>query len=296
MLYALTNAELDRLRGRRLVPHFSGAEMLFATYRTDPGVVRKILPNPLDPPRDPLATVFVARYPETNFGCIYNEGALFLHAEHKGEHGLYCLSMPVDDDTALIAGREQLGFPKKMAEIALHRSEDEVVGTVTRKGTEILRIEADLSERAVPSSELERLGQPSKDWNDAPCTRVVSHLFKFFPSPDAAGFDYLPRLIRQVTLLRPREGTRLGTGSVTVTSSSTDPLGEVPVREVVGTFHGVFDNTMLPGRVVRRTWNPFRFARHAFFKTDVAPALLAQSRSRTEANVDDRPERLARRY
>ena len=32
---------------------------------------------------------------------------------------------------------------------------------------------------------------------------------------------------------------------------------------------------MLPGKVVARIWNPLKFARYAFFKTDVVPTLLA---------------------
>ncbi len=54
--------------------------------------------------------------------------------------------MPVTDDTALIAGREVYGFPKQIAErIELSRSASAVVGSVVRKGTEILRIEATLT-------------------------------------------------------------------------------------------------------------------------------------------------------
>ncbi|GIU85419.1 MAG: hypothetical protein KatS3mg008_2194 [Acidimicrobiales bacterium] len=49
--------------------------------------------------------------------------------------------MVVDDDTALILGREVLGFPKKMAEIELDSESRPMVGTVRRKGGEVLRIE-----------------------------------------------------------------------------------------------------------------------------------------------------------
>lgn len=34
------------------------------------------------------------------------------------------------------------------------------------------------------------------------------------------------------------------------------------------------DLAMLPGRVIARTWNIFRFLPHAFFKMDMAPTLL----------------------
>jgi hypothetical protein len=38
----------------------------------------------------------------------------------------------------------------------------------------------------------------------------------------------------------------------------------------------VFQNTMLPGKVVARVWNPFKFIKHAFFKIDLIPVLLEQ--------------------
>ena len=34
--------------------------------------------------------------------------------------------------------------------------------------------------------------------------------------------------------------------------------------------YGVYDNTMLWGKVVGRVWNPFTFSKHVFFKIGVA--------------------------
>jgi len=116
MLYCLKKEELEKLKRTHFIAEFINAEMLSATYVTDENAAREIIPKPLLPTKTPLATVFVARYPETNFGCVYNEGALFLHCEYKKERGLYCLSMPVDDDMAMVGGREQFGYPKKMAD------------------------------------------------------------------------------------------------------------------------------------------------------------------------------------
>lgn len=93
MLYSLTKNELDKLSNSSLLPDFRNSEMLIATFEADPVVAKEILPKPLVFSSDNLATVFVAKYPETNFGCVYNEGALFLNCEYKGERGFYCLSM-----------------------------------------------------------------------------------------------------------------------------------------------------------------------------------------------------------
>jgi hypothetical protein len=61
---------------------------------------------------------------------------------------------------------------------------------------------------------------------------------------------------------------------VILRSTPADPLAEIPVGEIVSMFHGRWHNTMLPGRVAGRVWNPMRFARHAFFKADTPAYLL----------------------
>jgi acetoacetate decarboxylase len=275
MLYALSRDDLRTLRSRAIHPEFTGAEMLIARFRTRRDVVSKILPRPLKSPAEPYGVAFVGRYPETNFGCVYNEGALFVQAKLGDEDGLYCLSMPVDDDMAMAGGREQLGFPKKMAErIRLDNFGGSVIGSVTRKGTEILRIEAK-PDASAGLEDLKGMGAIGMDDAGRSCAEAVSFLFKYSPRPDGKGFDYLPRLVRQVTRFRPRAGLREGAGKVILRSSPYDPLAEVPIVEgSLRCFYGIFDNVMLPGHVVRRIYNLWGFLPHAFFKTDVAAVLL----------------------
>jgi acetoacetate decarboxylase len=286
MLYALSPSELARLQSASKQAEFAGAEVVIAIYRTDPGAVARILPPPLKPTRESTAAAFIARYPQTNFGSVYNEGALFVQARLGAEVGWYCLAMPVDDDTAMIGGREQFGFPKKLADrITLEASGSQVVGRVERKGCEILRIEVEPSAALAPH-DLSAFGPEAVDENGHYCIAVVSFLFKHFPSPDYTRFDYLPRIVRQVTLFRPRSDVRKGTGRVVVTSSPCDPLGEVPVESLVACFHGTWDNTMLPGKVVGRAWNVGRFLPHAFFKTDAIAFLLGSTEGKTPQDAN----------
>jgi acetoacetate decarboxylase len=268
MLYALNRSELRRLRQDDLVIEFRDAEMLSALFRTDHDVAASILPKPLVPADDPLAQAFVARYPKTNFGVSYSEGALFLRAVFKGEPGWYCIAMPVDNDMAMVGGREQFGYPKKIAEdITLQRTGSHVEGSVTRRGIEVLHIEAELSD-PVNQSALDAIGPETSDLDGNACRKVVSFLFKFFPSPSGRGFDYLPRLVREVVLIRPSDDVQTGAGKLEMASSPFDPLGDVPVRDLINVSYGTWDNDMLPGRVAARVKNPFGFARHAMFKRD----------------------------
>jgi acetoacetate decarboxylase len=274
MLYHLSQEQMDKLSHLNFLADFPNAEILLAVFRTDAKVAREIIPAPLKAAKEALAITFVARYPETNFGCIYNEGALFLQCEYRGENGYYCLSMPVDDDMAMVAGRENYGYPKKMADnITLEQKSGHVIGSVIRKGVEILRLECQLEKEAGQNA-LKYLGEPVLDWDGNTCNKVLSFLFKYFQSPDGGSFDYLPRLVREPVLFRSAGVLQEGSGRVTLSSTPFDPLGEVPVREVVAMLYGRWHNTMLPGKVVARAWNPLKFARHAFFKIDLVPALL----------------------
>ena len=267
MSYAVDRKEVRALvRSGAFLARFAGAEMLRAHYRTLPDAVSAVLPKPLEPPPDPLATAFVARYPETNFSPPYNEGALLVDALYKGEHGLYCLAMPVTDDMAMIGGREYYGYPKKIAdEITLDHDGGRIVGRVIRKGTELLHIEAELTDQASPTD----IGfTVTEDLDGKTAIKAVSFLFKYFPSATTRGFEHSPRLIRQVSLLTPREPLETGAGKLELASTRFDPLGEIPVIELLTVSYGVFDSVMLPGTVAAQIRNPLRFARHALFKTD----------------------------
>ncbi len=268
MLYALNRSELRRLRQDDLVFEFREAEMLSALFRTDHDVAASILPKPLVPADDPLAQAFVAHYPKTNFGLTYSEGALFLRAEFKGEPGWYCLAMPVDNDMAMARGREQFGYPKKIAEgITLQRSGTHVEGSVTRRGIDVLHIEAELTD-PITHSDLDAIGPAAMDLDGTPCRKFVSFLFKFSPSPNGRGFDYLPRLVREPVLCRPSDDVQIGAGKLEMKSSPYDPLGDVPVRDLINVSYGTWDNDMLPGRVVAKVKNPLGFAKHAMFRED----------------------------
>jgi acetoacetate decarboxylase len=120
------------------------AKVLVADIDVDADVARGMLPPSLELADPACATVFVADYPQTAFGSVYREAAVLLHG--SDEHGalLHCPWMVVDDDTALIIGRELLGFPKKLADITLEIGDDRAVGTVNRHGVEVMRIECAL--------------------------------------------------------------------------------------------------------------------------------------------------------
>ena len=125
--------------GRRDI--WTNARMAFADVPVDPKAVRDWLPWPLSLASPPRATVFIADYPKTTFGSVYREAAVLVHVRLFGVRMAFCPWMVVDDDRALILGRELLGYPKKMADIRFQEKGGELSASVLRHGVEVMRIE-----------------------------------------------------------------------------------------------------------------------------------------------------------
>jgi acetoacetate decarboxylase len=242
---------------------FYDAEMLTAYFETKPEIVKRLLPPPLKPAKEPFGAAFVARYPRTNFGVTYLESALFLLADYEGEEGAYCLAMPVTSDMALILGREVFGYPKKIAEIGMKRDGQVVEGWTERHGTRFFEIKARLTgqfnDDQAQQIMAERMASPNS-------LDQITYNFKYFPSPARDGFDFNPRLVREVVELRPK-AMEIGQAELTFRSSEHDFWSEVEIVRVLGAVYTVGDNTMLPGKVMAEA-DPLAFAPYAFMKTD----------------------------
>jgi acetoacetate decarboxylase len=229
------------------------AVMVMAMFRTKAEVVEKVLPPPLEPDPASIGLAYVAEFHRTNFGVTYNEAALFISAQYKGEVGNYCLSMPVTNDMALIGGREIYGFPKKIAEtIHVKREGNKVTGVCIRKGIPIITIKVNLTGPAEPGA------IPPAGPN---------YLFKHFQDPRLDRFDYNPRLVKQ------RNQTdwgkvELGEGELTFAKSKYDPVNEIPVEEVLmaGYTKGM-EIRMQPGEIVAEV-DPIKFKPYSFISGD----------------------------
>lgn len=216
-------------------PTFSGARLIVAAYLTEPAALEDTLPAGFAPADQPLVSVFMAEYPKTNFGSEYREAALLLSCRYKDEIGSLCMGIVVDDDVALILGREIFGFPKKIAEISLEESGDTVRGSAKRRGIEFVEITADLG----PESELANLPQTGPTF-----------LVKAFPAADLSGLEWPPKVVRSGVIAVPGSFRPATSCNVLIRESEFDRWAALPVKEVL--FGGLVtaDLTMVPGTVV----------------------------------------------
>ncbi len=132
---------------------WQNSRMITADVPLNADRVRKILPLGLRLTDRPMGTLFIVDYVQPNFTAPYREAALLVHVKTLFGKGLHCAWMTVDDDTAMIYGRELLGFPKKMADITFDEQLPSVSASVMRRGTTVLRMTAEqrgIQERPEP--------------------------------------------------------------------------------------------------------------------------------------------------
>ena len=136
---------LDSIRELRRLANLGGwiftdAVFLAAKVEIDADRAARWLPGGLRLARPATATLFIAHYPQTSFGSVYNEAGLFVDVRRRFRAAVHCPWMLVDDDIALILGRELLGYPKKLGTFAVSLDGDEVDASVERKGVKLLHL------------------------------------------------------------------------------------------------------------------------------------------------------------
>jgi len=250
MGFVKTEKELDRYFSLS-IREFPGAEILGIMYETDPDIVARVLPPPLEPALEAWALCFVAHYPVTNLGPGYHEGALFVRCQFEGEVGNYCLSMPIDDEARMHNGRDIYGFPKKLASIRLKRDGKKVEGSIERLGYRFVTLRADLMNKM----------------DQLPIKLGPTFLFKYSPSVELGrGFDGPVSLVRQRTEIE-MESFEMGSGEVIFQDSPLDPWSEIKVKNIMAAYYLVSTNRMLPGKIVGEA-DPKAFLPYSFLKTD----------------------------
>ncbi|GKZ29756.1 hypothetical protein AbraIFM66950_006384 [Aspergillus brasiliensis] len=108
---------------------FTGSTILVITYRTTASSVAPFIPDMLEIDDEPLITVRLLRHSMTSFGP-YNEYTHGVEVRYRGETYEYFLSLILDNESPVLAGREQYGFPKKLGVVEFNRSD--TMGTGTR--------------------------------------------------------------------------------------------------------------------------------------------------------------------
>jgi acetoacetate decarboxylase len=108
---------------------FFHREYLIIAYRTDPDVLRALVPEPLEVDAPIVKYEFIRMPDSTGFGD-YTETGQVIPVSFRGRKGGYTHCMFLNDDPPIAGGRELWGFPKKLAQPSLRAEIDTMVGTL----------------------------------------------------------------------------------------------------------------------------------------------------------------------
>ena len=214
---------------------FYDREYVVITYRTDPDVLRALVPEPLETP-DPIVKYEFIRMPDsTGFGD-YTESGQVIPVRFNGARGAYVHSMYLDDEAPIAGGREIWGFPKKYATPRIAHENEVMVGTLHYGSVTCAVGTMGYKHRVLdPAPILASLAEPN-------------FLLKIIPHVDGA--PRICELVRyhlsDVTL----KGAWGGPGALELFHHVMADVARLPVLEILGASHFIADLTLGLGEVV----------------------------------------------
>lgn len=224
-------------------PTFKDNNSIMIIFETDPAFIKEVLPPPLQPSQLPLGIALLQN------GANYNGGGLFLKARYRDVEGNYCIAMPMNTDSAVIFGRELWGEPKKIAETVILKNDDQLVGTITRHGVEVVRVEA------------KTLAPVDK----TPFQQSTHFHFRYNIKPDATGIENT-RLIKVDFINNIDFATELDVSLLQFRESISDVYGNVPIKVVHAGFYLKMD-CKGTGRYLAEV-DDEQFLPYAFYRVD----------------------------
>ncbi|MGW7421706.1 acetoacetate decarboxylase [Streptomyces sp. NPDC054813] len=214
---------------------FTDREYLNITYRTDPGALERVVPEPLRV-TEPLVRFEVMRMPDVTGLGDYTESGQLAVVEYEGEAGEYSLSMYVDNFPAIASGREIGAFPKKLGRPRLYVDQDTLVGTLDYGSLPVARATMGYKHRPLATEKArEELTLPT-------------FMLKKLPHYD--GTPRICELVRTQIGDLTVKGAWTGPARLQLLAHALAPLADLPVLEVVSASHILTDLTLGRARVV----------------------------------------------
>jgi acetoacetate decarboxylase len=220
---------------------FVNREYLIITYRTDPGRLRAVVPEPLALGAPLVKYEFIRMPDTTGFGDDTESGQV-IPVTLDGRPGNYTHCMFLDDESPIAGGRELWGFPKKLASPSLGIEKDTLIGTLdygplrVATGTMGYKHLA-LDEVAIATS----LGGPN-------------FLIKIIPHVD--GTARICELVEFRLEDIDVRGAWTGPGSLQLNPHALAPVAELPVLEIISAVHFIADLTLGLGKTVHDYLQP----------------------------------------
>lgn len=219
--------------------HYRGMESFTIAYETDESAALALLPyaEELELVYPVTARIVIAKMPFTTYGA-YMEAYQLLDCTWKGKPCVYPVRIFLDNDSAMAAGRELWGNPKKLGHVFWTNENELIQGAV---------------ERPLGSRICTALIKPERPLDLAPYEFDVVGL-RIIPSPELDAEPSLAELIMNTCCVTPKSAWS-GPGSLSFSVNSLlDPWHKLPVKEVKESVFVVSDMDVVPGGKVIKTY------------------------------------------
>jgi acetoacetate decarboxylase len=113
----------------------------YVYFTVDPASIEVLLPAPLTPCEEGLCAAFSIKVPFSSSYGAFDEMGVVVQAVFKGKKIFYLPALFLNNDSAIAAGREIYGSPKKYADIELKENAGIYTGTCRKNGVDIIRID-----------------------------------------------------------------------------------------------------------------------------------------------------------
>jgi acetoacetate decarboxylase len=220
-----------------LMPPFTyeNNRTLAITFKTSPDVLRALVPEPLVVNADNLMTIYVGELHVVDPKQIsYYEAGIMIPASYERDKGCYMPVLYLDKVLPITIGREVFGYPKFQAKLSMEIEAGVVHASVMSEGTSL--IDATL-----------HMGAPIPPTALSP--RSV-FLMKTVPSVTGGSMYDVKRLTTAVLRDEMNSEMRPGKATLRLGSTASDPLGMIPVLEVVSGVYYIGGFAIDYGRVV----------------------------------------------
>ena len=214
---------------------YQGNRSINILFKTTPETLQALLPAQLVPNPDSVIFIYFAQFnvvTPTRFR--YLEMGIGVPASFSDTAGQYAVYLYLDQAGAIVPGREIYGWPKKDAEISFTEDKDGIVARVVRDGVVLADATLHSLKRVDPIPQ-----QPGAPWFNL---KLIPSVKKNAP----------PDVMQLTSTLIESEMKEMCTGLATLklSSSVSDPLGDIPILGVLEGRFTVDDITLDYGDVI----------------------------------------------
>ncbi len=214
------------------------AELLMVEFSAKRDEIQRITPAPLEPANHNRLTAFVGECSQLSHSLRYHEVAILQEVSFEGRRATTVPYIWTSTDTALLAGRELYGMPKLLCDDdILHKSANEVSGSLHRSGVSMLELSMVIDEPADPST--------------LPFGGDLAML-RHIPSPDP-DYPALQQLIWVELQEFAVHECWQGRGHIQFGHPLNSGLQRLGAQDVTGAWYGRFSWVLPQGKILQET-------------------------------------------